>query len=183
MWSFAASATMSCWACLPHEREEEDPGELPRPGDRTTQAVWHLGGIAVPRDRWELLCAHGAPAWSALRVLERHELELLWRISAPHPLRQQALLSVDDLVRDKLLTSTSQDGPPPSEALRKLEAWFGTSPAEPVRGELVAPDSAGAQMVTLTFEGGNTVWDWHAYAIHDQAIVPAFGERLVLAPG
>ena len=71
-----------------------------------------------------------------------------------------------------------------AEAIRWIEHWLGwfEERAETaIEGVLTTPESAGARIETLYFDGPGTA-DWVALAQLDGWFVPALDSRLVLIP-
>ena len=149
---------------------------------RATNALWALGGIAFSPEAWSCWVSFGAPPPAQLPRTPRSALESAWRASAPHVLRTGLGQSFDQPMRETFLTTAPTEVADPKRLLRKLESWFAQAPDAPVEGQLVHPARDGATLVTLTFDAGASVEDWHAFVLFGDQVLPAFGPDLILMP-
>lgn len=164
----------------PEERAEQDFNVRAR--EIATPALWASGSLAFTTPAWDAWEARGAPSRDRLPPTTRRELESAWRMASPVKSHTASSGALATALREAWLSTEPQTVTGVPDALAALQAWFEEAPADPVDGALQRAEAIGAQVVTLTFEGGSTVWDWQAYAIHGEAILPAFGTDLVLVP-
>jgi len=202
-WSERPTQVMLCEACMipgcavggriqastlgehvlwtaPSERAEQDFNVGPK--EITTPGLWASGSFAFTERAWRAWQERGAPSRHQLPHVTRGELESAWRMACPLKSRAASRDALSALLREAWLSTEPHNTTGVPEALARLQAWFREHPGSLADGSLQHPQTIDAKVVTLTFDHGSTVRDWHAFAIHEEAILPAFGADLVLAP-
>jgi hypothetical protein len=121
-----------------------------------------FGAIAVPDEKWKewKAIAHDLPAPPVFPRANGRALAEAWALGPGRPARLEVLIQ---MLRHRLVACDTLQ---PEEAIHRVEywlSWFHDRGSVPIQATLESPDSLGATVETLYFDGPSSE-DWIAFA-------------------
>jgi hypothetical protein len=144
-------------------------------------ALEKFGSVAFSVGLWELLriAANEVPAFGALTHANGRALRNAWAVG---PTRPKAVDRLLPMLRSSLIAADTLDVADAIQWIEHWLRWFDERAGTEVEGVLTSPESTGATIEKLYFDGPGTD-DWVALAKVHNDFVPAFGPNHIFIPG